>query len=100
MWINIDNDDYLEFDLSGNLLCPPYPECILTSAENFWFQDTSECFDAGDINMDSIINIADIIQIVDLILSSDYDIQGDVNGDLVLNISDVILLINYILNET
>ena len=96
--LNIDNDDYLEFDLSGNLLCPPYPKCISTSAEDFWFQDTSECFDVGDVNMDSTIDVADIIQIVDLILTSNYDIQGDMNEDSILNISDVILVVNYILN--
>ena len=98
--LNVNNDDYLEFDLSGNLLCPPYPECISTSPEYFWFQDTSECFDIGDLNMDSAIDIVDIIQLVDLILFSDYDFQGDINGDSILNISDVILLVNYILNES
>ena len=96
--LDTDYLDYLAFDFSGNMLCPPYPECI-DDTSSFWSQDISNCFTLGDINMDYTIDVIDVIQIVDLILSLDYNVQGDINSDFVLNISDVILLINYILNE-
>ena len=56
--------DYLAFDVTGNLLCPPYPQCIDT--QNFWYQDTSSCSEIGDINNDTIINVQDIIILVSL----------------------------------
>jgi hypothetical protein len=64
--LDVDYDDYLAFDITGNLLCPPYPECIDTSG--FWYQDISSCSEIGDINNDGIINILDIIQIVGIVL--------------------------------
>ena len=41
--------------------------CIDTS--DFWYQDTTSCSEVGDVNHDGIINILDIIQLVNLILS-------------------------------
>jgi hypothetical protein len=66
-----DHNDYLEFDLSGNKLCPPYPECIGSS--DFWYQDTSLCNEIGDINLDYLINILDVIILISYIL--DFDNQ-------------------------
>ena len=88
--------DYLIFDLTGNLLCPPYPECIDTS--DFWYQDTSDCFPLGDINYDGTINILDVIEIVELILNILYDFNADMNNDDILNIQDIIIIIDIILN--
>ena len=39
--LELNYHDYLGFDLTGNLLCPPYPECI----DNIGFQNISECPD-------------------------------------------------------
>ena len=94
--------DYLAFDLSGNHLCPPYPECIDTTG--FWSQDTSSCSEIGDVNYDAIINVQDIIIIITFILNEDlHDYQdlviSDVNYDGSLNILDVIELIEIILNN-
>ena len=99
--LNTQNDDYLMFDVSGNLLCPPYPECISTS--DFWYQDTSSCSEIGDLNYDSIINIQDIIILISFIIDEDsYDYQqlilSDLNLDGVLNVLDVVSLIEIILN--
>ena len=58
----INNNDYLESDITGNKLCPPYPECI--GMGDFWYQDTSSCSELGDINYDGIINISDVIIII------------------------------------
>ena len=52
----------------------------------------------GDINLDSIINVQDIILLVNMILSSDFDSSGDVNSDGIVNVLDVIQVINIILN--
>ena len=92
--------DYLAFDVTGNLLCPPYPECIDT--QNFWYQDTSSCSEIGDINNDAIINVQDIIILVSFILNSNIDdyqqlVVSDINGDGVVNIVDVVVLVDSIL---
>ena len=97
--LNINNDDYLEFDLSGNHLCPPYPECISTSDSSFWFQDTSECFDLGDLNLDGNINILDIVEVVDVILTSSFNYLADLNSDNVVNVSDIVIMVNFVLNN-
>ena len=38
--LNMNYEDYLSFDLTGNLLCPPYPSCI---EDYIGAQDTSGC---------------------------------------------------------
>ena len=38
--LNFDYENYLSFDLTGNLLCPPYPACI---EDYLGQQDISEC---------------------------------------------------------
>ena len=98
--LGTDHLDYLAFDVDGNLLCPPYPECIDTS--DFWSQDISSCSEIGDINFDSIINIIDIIILISFILEEnnpDYQelIITDINLDGNLDILDIIELVNIIL---
>ncbi len=51
----------------------------------------------GDVNGDSLINIQDIITIVNLVLSSQYNNLGDLNSDGIIDILDVIQLVNIIL---
>ena len=99
--LNIDNDDYLEFELSGNLLCPPYPDCI--STDDFWYQDTSSCSEIGDVNFDSIINISDVIILISIILEgNELDYQefmiSDVNSDGNVDILDIVEIVYIILN--
>ena len=96
--LDINHSDYLSFDLTGNSLCPPYPECIDDSEESYWYQDTSLCNALGDINGDSILNITDIVQIVQLILNLEYDFYADLNSDGLINVVDVVQLVNLILN--
>ncbi|MBH91117.1 MAG: hypothetical protein CMG67_03275 [Candidatus Marinimicrobia bacterium] len=52
----------------------------------------------GDLNGDTSLNVADVIIIIDFILSDIYDENGDMNGDGGLNIQDITLLLNIILN--
>ena len=100
--LDTDHIDYLEFDVTGNLLCPPYPECIDTS--NFWSQNTLSCSEIGDINYDSLIDILDIILLVSFILdnhSLDYQtlIISDINLDGSLDVLDIVEVVNVILNN-
>ena len=119
--LSTDNSDYLEFDLSGNRLCPPYPECIVEG--DFWYQDTSECVfcDEGyveDCNGDGECCPEDWIgdgwcddgessTSCNLICYeeeiADCDecsvIPGDLNFDNQTNIQDVVVIINCILDN-
>ena len=45
--LNIDHEDGLSFDLSWNLLCPPYPSCI---EENVGEQDITDCEQVSTID--------------------------------------------------
>ena len=51
----------------------------------------------GDLNGDTTLNVADIIIIIDFILSEIYDENGDMNFDGGLNIQDITILLNIIL---
>ena len=53
----------------------------------------------GDVNDDGDINIQDVILLVDLVLSNEYNHLADMNGDNIVNIIDVIQLVNIILIE-
>jgi len=53
----------------------------------------------GDLNLDNIINVLDVILLVNLILDgADNFNLGDMNNDNQINILDVIILVNIILN--
>jgi hypothetical protein len=52
----------------------------------------------GDINEDGEINIQDVILVVNLVLSNEYNDLADINSDGVVNILDIISLVNIILN--
>jgi len=51
----------------------------------------------GDLNGDTTLNIADIIIIINFILSEIYNENGDMNFDGGLNIQDITILLNIIL---
>ena len=51
----------------------------------------------GDINGDTILNVADIVIMIDFILSEIYNESGDMNSDGGLNIQDISILLNIIL---
>tara|TARA_B100000029_G_C17545338_1_gene948249 strand:- start:425 stop:1864 length:1440 start_codon:yes stop_codon:yes gene_type:complete len=98
---HLDYDDNLAFDLSYNQLCPPYPECVAPGSVQYI--DTSNCYQQGDVNHDSEINVIDIVLLVGFILMTDeptdaeFDI-GDVNNDNIINVLDVVLIVQMILN--
>ena len=51
----------------------------------------------GDINFDSLINVLDVVQLVNIILGNTSNEAADLNQDSVINVQDIILLINLIL---
>ena len=54
----------------------------------------------GDINLDGIINILDILLIIDIIMINySYNESADINYDLIINIQDIIKMLNVIINS-
>ena len=53
----------------------------------------------GDINNDGLLNVLDVVLLVNLVLSGDYNESGDINQDSILNVLDVVLLVNSVLNS-
>ena len=51
----------------------------------------------GDVNDDGTVNILDIVQLTNMILSDDYQEIADLNADGNLNILDIVILVNIIL---
>ena len=88
-----------QYDFSDNYICPPYPYCI----ENVGYQDTTNCepeCDLGDINCDGDLNVLDVVLMVNMILTAEYDEISDINQDGLINILDVVQLVNIILGVT
>tara|TARA_B100000029_G_C17589434_1_gene962065 strand:- start:1905 stop:3179 length:1275 start_codon:yes stop_codon:yes gene_type:complete len=61
-------------------------------------------FDSGDVNLDELLNIQDVVLIINYILGSiEFDSNqlslADLNSDSMINVQDVILLINLILEN-
>ena len=53
----------------------------------------------GDVNSDEVVNILDIIQLVNMILSGEYADNADLNSDGIVNILDIIQIANIILSN-
>lgn len=54
---------------------------------------------AGDVNGDSFINVQDVILVVNLILTDEFQSVADLNGDNEVNVLDVITIVNIILGN-
>lgn len=55
-------------------------------------------FILGDINGDGNLNILDVVELINQILSGENTTEGDINGDGGNNILDVVALVNLVLN--
>jgi len=63
---------------------------------------TNDCFyecDLGDVNCDGELNVLDVVLMVNMILTDEYDEIADINEDGVLNVLDVVRLVNLILDN-
>ena len=57
-------------------------------------------YDIGDINQDGNLNVVDIIEMVNFVLSTNtYDSIYDLNFNNVIDIVDIIVLINRVLSD-
>ena len=52
----------------------------------------------GDLNNDGTVNILDIVVVVNLILSGNYNVLADLNSDGMNDILDLVAIVNIILN--
>ena len=52
----------------------------------------------GDINFDGDINVLDVVSIVNIVLTNEYNNLADLNSDGSIDVLDVVLLVNIILN--
>ena len=52
----------------------------------------------GYVNQDVVLNVIDVVQIVNSILSAEYNQLADLNQDGLLNVIDVVALVNQIIN--
>lgn len=52
----------------------------------------------GDINGDSDVDVADIVAVIDHVLSVGYNASGDVNGDGSVDVADIVAVIDYVLS--
>ena len=53
----------------------------------------------GDVNLDGVINVLDVVLIVSMALSNEYSLVADLNEDGAVDILDIVILIAYILDE-
>ena len=58
----------------------------------------SICIILGDLNGDGIVNVLDVVAIVNLVLSGEYNEVADMNNDGTLNVLDIVSLVNTILS--
>ena len=64
----------------------------------FDFAEENDFIVTGDLNEDGLVNVLDIVQTVNLVLTSEYEEYGDLNGDGIVNVLDIVQLVNVILN--
>ena len=101
------NSDMFNFDLSNTSPCinSGNPDFIInndlySNIGASYYPINNDCFINGDINNDSIINILDIVQIVNLIIWENVilDCNADINSDNEIDVLDIISIINLIIN--
>ena len=65
------------------------------------FEQSAPGYEIGDVNHDGKVNIADVTELINLLLnnSESIPVEGNVNGDDKVNIADVTALINRLLNQ-
>jgi len=105
------DQDQLYIDLNISNVTPYYtsngtwidPIDTLQSNFDIWYENEYP-FMLGDINIDSIIDILDIVFLVNIILGQDITgnqyYLSDINQDNTINIQDIILIINIVINNS
>ena len=77
--------------------CRPYTPEETLCGEGYYDDVVSE--NIGDLNSDGILNVIDIVNLVNIIMSgAEYNPIADLNGDLTINVVDVVSLVNLVLS--
>ena len=63
----------------------------------FDFAEETDFVITGDVNLDDVINIQDIILAISLVLNSEYSNLADLNSDGIVDVLDIVQLVNIIL---
>ena len=95
-----ENYGCIDYEETGDCV-PSWCSCDEFYGDWFCTEDCNggTCFQLGDVNYDSSLNVVDVVSIVNSILSlSDFSSLSDVNSDGSTNILDVIVLVNIILS--
>ena len=53
---------------------------------------------SGDINGDTLVNVQDVVLVVNLVLSNQYNDSADLNLDGIVNVLDIVQVVNIILS--
>tara|TARA_B100000401_G_scaffold200816_1_gene135412 strand:+ start:160 stop:957 length:798 start_codon:yes stop_codon:yes gene_type:complete len=56
-------------------------------------------FETGDVNQDYLVNVADVIFIINLVITNNYLMEADLNHDYTIDVTDIILTVNIILER-
>ena len=102
----IDEGALEELDCDPTLTCGEAETCCdgllypTTCCETNCDESIGECGDilAGDLNLDGILNVLDVVLMVNMVLGNGYDESADMNGDEIINVLDIVTLINAILS--
>ena len=70
-----------------------------SNAETVTLKAGGQTYAQGDVNMDGSVNISDVTDLIDMLLSDNTKPSGDVNGDGSINITDVTDLIDLLLKN-
>ena len=103
-WIDGGALEWLDCDPS--IACGQAETCCdgllypTTCCETNCDEPIGECGDilAGDLNLDGILNVLDVVLMVNMVLDGGYDEIADMNGDGIINVLDIVTLINAILS--
>jgi hypothetical protein len=95
-------------DCAGRLLMVMDPLCVPTTQIRevyIDFDEIDDCAHNGDVNLDDIVNILDVVNLVQAILGledlSDNQVcNADINSDDIINILDVVAIVQAILGNS
>ena len=85
------NAQYIECVISGNTL-------NLSVVENSPVPLEEPEIVPGDLNSDGVVDVTDVVELIDLVLSGTFSAEADINGDNEVDVTDVVELIDMVLN--
>ena len=85
--------------LNGNWITNPnqYWDEILVEGYQFLYSQINSSSVYGDINFDGVVNVLDVIDSVNILLSNQYEQVADLDSDGDITILDIIILVNIII---